>query len=135
MNQETTFKPLRLKRLWLSVGWTLVALVIVLSLVPVPSESPIEKVNDKLLHVAAYMGLMLWFCAVYQAGLYRRRIAAMLVLMGVLLELVQGATGHRNLQVLDMTANGLGVILGWLAARTRLSDALVFVESSLPGNT
>ncbi|MGM0665657.1 MAG: VanZ family protein [Thermodesulfobacteriota bacterium] len=135
MEHQGPFKPLRRKRLWLAVGWFLVALVIVLSLAPVPPESPVVKVNDKLLHVAAYLGLMLWFCAIYQAGTYRRRIAAMLVLIGVLLEIAQGATGHRSLQGLDMTANGLGVILGWLAARTRLSDALVFVESRLPGNT
>jgi len=135
MEQESPFKPLRHKSLWLAVGWSLVALVIVLSLVPVPSKSPVVKVNDKLLHVAAYLGLMLWFCAIYQAGPHRRRIAAMLVLMGVVLELAQGATDHRSMQWLDMTANGLGVLLGWLAARTRLSEALVFIESRLPHNT
>ncbi len=135
MEQEGPFKPLRHKRLWLALGWSFVSLVIVLSLVPVPSDSPIVKVNDKLLHVTAYLGLMLWFCAIYQAGPYSRRIAVMLVLMGVVLELAQGATGHRSLQWLDMTANGLGVLLGWLAARTRLSEALVFIESRLPDNT
>lgn len=133
MEQEGIFKPLRLKPVWLAVGWLLVATVIILSLAPVPSESPIVRMNDKLLHVAAYLVLMLWFCAIYQAAQHRRRIAAMLVLMGAILEFAQGATDHRSMQWLDMAANGLGVLLGWLAALTRLSDGLVFVESLVPG--
>lgn len=131
MKPEPPTKPLRFLRLWLVAGWCLVGLVIVLSLVPTPAEPPAFKAQDKALHLAAYCVLMAWFCAIYQTGRYRRRIGVLLILMGVVLELAQGATSYRSLQGLDMLANGFGVVLGWVIARTRVSDLFVFVESYL----
>ena len=36
--------------------------------------------------------------------------------MGVGLEFVQGALGHRSFELADMAANALGVLAGWGAA-------------------
>jgi VanZ family protein len=124
-------RPLRYHRLWLALGWAMVGLVVVVSLVPVPPETMTFEAQDKLLHLAAYGGLMLWFGAIYRTGSPRRWVGALLVLMGAVLELAQGATGYRSPQLLDVLANGIGVLLGWLLARTRLGSALLIVESRL----
>jgi glycopeptide antibiotics resistance protein len=65
-------------------------------------------------HLVAYAALMFWF-----AQLYRTRVfwAAGFIGMGMALELMQGWLGTRSLEALDMLANALGVLSGWLAAR------------------
>ena len=109
----------------------MVGLVTVASLVPVPPETMTFEAQDKLLHVAAYGGLMLWFCAIYRSGGPRRGIGALLLLMGVALELAQGLTGYRSPQPFDVLANGTGVLLGWLLSHTRLGRTLLLIESRL----
>jgi VanZ family protein len=131
MVPDDPMKPLRHKRLWLTVGWALVGLVAAVSLVPVPPETVTFKAQDKVLHLAVYGGLMLWFGAIYRTRGPRRGIGALLVLMGLALELAQGATGYRSPQVLDALANGIGVLLGWLLAHTRLGQTLRHIESRL----
>ncbi len=131
MPSERPTPPLRWFRLWLVLGWSLVGLVIVLSLVPTQAEPQVFKAQDKLLHVGAYSVLMAWFGALYRPERSRSRAAVMLVLMGVLLELAQGATSYRSLQGMDMLANGLGVAIGWAVARTRASRVFVLIESRL----
>lgn len=127
-------QPLLYLRWWQSAGWALVGLVTALSLVPSPPETLSFQGGDKVLHLAAYTGLMLWFGAIYLSGRRRYRIGAFLVLLGLILELAQGVMGYRSLQGADMIANTLGVALGWLLAHTRLSRAFVFVETRILGH-
>lgn len=131
MPSERSTPPLRWFRLWLVLGWGLVGLVIVLSLVPTQAEPQVFKAQDKLMHLGAYCVVMAWFGALYRAERSRRRAAVLLVLMGLLLELAQGATNYRSLQGLDMLANGLGVAIGWAVARTKVSRVFVLIESRL----
>jgi len=51
-----------------------------------------------------------------------------LILLGVTLELLQGAGGYRSMEVSDASLNALGVFVGGLLARTRLSSALLWAE-------
>ncbi|MGD8388836.1 MAG: hypothetical protein PVG49_16940 [Desulfobacteraceae bacterium] len=127
-------QPLLYLRWWQSAGWALVGLVTVLSLVPSPPETLSFQGGDKVLHLAAYTGLMLWFGAIYLPGQRRYRMGAFLILMGLILELAQGVIGYRSLQGLDMIANTLGVGLGLLLSRTRLSRAFVFAETRILGH-
>jgi len=86
--------------------------VLVLSLLPVdhPDFSP----NDKVNHFIAYCVLMvLGFLAHRQPV----RTALKVVLFGVLIEVLQGLTGYRLFSVLDMAANGSGVLAGYLLVR------------------
>lgn len=126
-------RPLLYLRWWQCAGWALIGLVTVLSLVPSPPETLSFQGGDKILHLAAYTGLTLWFGAIYLPGRRLCRIAALLVLLGLLLELAQGLTGYRSLQGPDMAANTLGVCVGWLLSRTRLSQAFVFIEEQIVG--
>ena len=60
------------RRVWRTVGFGLIALVIWLSLTPQPIEIPVEN-GDKLGHVAAYATLMFWFAQLDTR--HRKRLA------------------------------------------------------------
>ena len=64
-------EPLQYIKLWLAVGYLLISATIVLSLVPPPTVLPLGGVFlDKILHIACYGLLMLWFAQIYPARDY-----------------------------------------------------------------
>jgi VanZ family protein len=101
---------LRYPYLWLSLGWLLVIVVIVGSLLPGPVIQQITPpVNDKIEHFTAYFAMMIWF-----AGLYPRakhlRVAGALLFLGIALDVLQGtATTTRNFELLDIAADAVGI--------------------------
>ncbi len=103
--------------LWLgrAVGLALIALVIFLSLTPHPPQATAWTESDKLGHLLAYATLMAWHAGVYPGRRSRWVWAVCFVLMGVMLEIVQGLGGVRHMELFDMVANTLGVIIGWTA--------------------
>lgn len=118
------------RTLWLAAGWLGVAVVTYLSLVPNPPEIDLED-GDKLQHLIAYAGLMLWFAQIQTGGADRWRTALLLVGLGIVLELAQALTGYRTLSTADMAANTAGVALGWLAAPPRLPNGFDWVSARL----
>lgn len=111
-----------LRRGWLAAGWAGVLVVVYFSLKPQPPELAMVH-GDKIQHLCAYAGLMLWFVQVISAGLPRARAAGWLVSLGVGLEVAQGFTGYREASLLDALANTAGVCLGWALAPPRLPNA------------
>jgi VanZ family protein len=105
----------RLRALWLAVGWAMVAAIVWLSLTANPPRIDIEE-GDKLGHLASYATLMLWFSQLYMEKRTRALYALGFAAMGVALEFAQGATGYRSFDLADMLANALGVLCGWAAA-------------------
>jgi len=105
-------KRLQLPRLWWSLGLTMVVAILYLSLMPSPPK--VEEISDKWQHAFAYALLMSWFVQLVQ----RRWLAAIcLVVMGVGVEFVQGWSGLRYYEEMDMVANSAGVLIGWLMYR------------------
>ena len=78
----------RVQPLWLLLGWTLVLLLIYLSLTPAPVELPMGQ-GDKIGHVLAYATLMSWFANVYEASAQRMKFAVGFMALGVSLEFLQ----------------------------------------------
>ncbi|MGE5128697.1 MAG: VanZ family protein [Sphingomonadaceae bacterium] len=113
-----------LRRLWIGVGWALVAGVIYGSLMHSPPSLGFQQ-GDKLEHLGSYGLLMFWFCQLYVEPRVRLGYALGFVALGVALEFVQGWTGYRDFEVADMFADAAGVALGWGAA-------LIFPKA-LPG--
>jgi VanZ family protein len=109
-------RDLRRFKLWSAMGWMLIATVIYLSLTPHPIEIDIEQ-GDKLGHALAYFAMMTWF-----AQLYRRRSHAWwglgFIALGIALEYLQGWSGYRDFEYLDMAADAGGVAAGWLLGST-----------------
>jgi glycopeptide antibiotics resistance protein len=104
--------PLKFRRLWTFIGYSLVILVIVLSLspsLPAPVNFPWA---DKFYHLLAYAVLMLWFAQLHPKCRYRW-LACGFIALGIFLEVLQSQSGIRIGEVWDATANSLGVILSW----------------------
>jgi VanZ family protein len=103
---------LRYPVLWAALGWLFVISVATGSLLPAPVVDDLMDDNDKLMHASAYLMLMVWF-----GGLYPRRkhlrIAVALLGLGIALDLLQGLTSTRSLDVYDMVANSLGLGVGF----------------------
>ncbi len=121
---------LRYHGAWLAGGWLLVLLVVYLSLTPQPPAPLTFENADKFEHALAYGTLAFWFCQIYRTAGARVALALALAGLGIGLEYVQGWTGYRSYDVLDMLANGTGVLLGWLLALTPLGRLLEWFEGA-----
>ena len=126
-------EDLVLRRLWLKIGYFLVICVIVLTLIPDPYyvlgiDDLFENISDKVQHLFAYVMLMGWFTQIYHSKKNHLILATSFILMGVVLEFLQGLGQTRMFEVADMVANGIGVLLAWSVASTRCSNTLLYFE-------
>jgi VanZ family protein len=116
--------------LWLGLGWTLVACVIVVSLIP-GQKLPDVGVSDKVEHALAYAMMTLWFTGVYSRTSYLRVALGMFVL-GVGLEIAQALLPFgRQMDILDVVANSIGIVLGIAAAQAGLGGWAQWIENCL----
>ncbi len=90
---------------------SLVGLVIA-SLIPAGylEGSPV-KFSDKIQHALAYGYLGCVGFAAYPGHIFR--VAGGLFFIGLLIEIIQGATGWRHGEVLDLVANLVGILVVW----------------------
>ena len=117
------------RRLWLLLGWGMVASVIVLSLIPLNVD--LSNNRDKVAHLAAYGSMAFWFAMLFEGRARQLAIALAFAAMGVGIEFLQGMTDYRSFDVADMIANGIGAALGWGLAQTPLGKALAWAEKLL----
>ncbi len=114
-------------RLWLVMGWLIVAAVIFLSLITkVPINVPIQF-SDKVGHVIAYAVLMGWFVQLFRNRGVLLLHAVLLVGMGVGLEFAQEYRS-RHFEYADMAANTVGVLFGLSLLFTPLRTLLLRFE-------
>ena len=123
---QLTQASYRYRRIWLLLGWGMVAAIVVLSLIPV--EVDLSEGRDKLAHFAAYGGLSFWFGMIFGRRGLQLGIAVGFAAMGVALEFLQGLTDYRSFEIADMVANAGGAGLGWCLAQTPLRSALTLAE-------
>jgi VanZ family protein len=128
---------LRFPRLWLSVGWLAIGLAIVVCLLPSNRLPQPPNLSDKTEHFLCYLLLSCWFAGIYPRTRYWA-IAIGLAVMGVLIELAQGAMGWgRQADAHDVLANCTGVVAGlllcwwWLGGWAQRVETLV--ESLVTG--
>jgi len=100
----------------LLIGWLMVGLVIVLSLIPIAAAIPKVHNGDKIGHFVAYFSLMLWFALLYPKPWVRNLYAIAFIVMGGLMEVLQSFTAYRSMDIEDFHVNTLGVIVGFIAA-------------------
>ena len=121
----------RYTKLWLTLGWLLVAAVIFLSLWPKPPQPFEFEQSDKLSHIIAYLILTLWFANIYPQRSSQVQMSIGFFVMGVCLEFLQGMTQYRTFSYIDMLANGIGIFLALYLAKTRLSTYLLRLDTWL----
>ena len=120
---------LKLRFLWLTIGYALVAMVIFLSLTSSPVDMELNlPYEDKFFHALAYFTLMAWFSQIYHESFQRNMIAVVFVFMGVTLEYLQSFDQNRYSEFGDMVANSIGVALGFSVALSSAKNILVRVE-------
>jgi len=121
----------RFRALWLTLGWALIGLVIYLSLTPAPPKLIHFTYADKVKHLMAYGALMGWFGQLYAANRQQLVWALGFGVMGVVLEFLQGWSGYRTFDVVDMLADAVGVLLGWWLTRGWFAGVLSRVDRAL----
>ena len=77
--------------------------------------------NDKWHHTLAYFACMFFWGQCYLAPAKRLKLAIIFILMGALIECLQGLTDYRSFEWLDMLADTVGVILAWLFVSVQLA--------------
>ena len=126
---ETVNPDLRYRKLWLLIGYLLIALVVFLSLTSSPVEIDADlPYQDKLFHVLAYFALTFWFVQIYHSSRHQLGWAIFFLCLGMLLEYLQGFDPERYSEVGDMLANALGVITAVILSRTRFRFVLINFE-------
>ena len=103
---------------WSLIGWLGVAMILYLSLMPHPPELDIEQ-GDKLQHMAAYTVLLGWWAQLGASDRANARVALVILVLGIVIEFMQAATGYRTFSYADMVADALGIALGWMLAPPR----------------
>lgn len=120
---------LKYRLLWLAIGYALVVLVIVLSLISAPEVELSFPLEDKFFHALAYFALMAWFSQIYHKSNKRILMAVMFVMLGVILEYLQSFEPSRFAEFGDMVANTAGVVLAYLINLTAVRFTLVKIEN------
>jgi VanZ family protein len=114
MSFSANLTPLRYSRLWFSMAYALLAIVAIVSLIPVPDIGT----SDKILHLLTYALLSTVFSTLVCRNISLLKVVPGLILFGVILEFLQGMTGYRTLDAYDMLANSVGVFLGLIVRLT-----------------
>ena len=123
---------LRHHRLWSFIAWLGIALVVALSLLPLPAP-PIEiEQGDKLGHVLAYFALTAWHAQLVPSRRALAWRALAFASMGLALESLQSLTGWRHgNDPLDALANLAGTGAGFALGLTPARGLLVALEQRL----
>ena len=114
--------PLRHLRFWRIAGVVLLCLVLVFALMPAVwlwndrgGALAWFRNADKLLHATTFLLLEVWFSGQYRRPSYLR-VAAGLILFGLLIEFCQYLVGYRQADFFDVTANFAGIVTGFAIA-------------------
>lgn len=120
-------------RLWLVIGWVLIAALLVVCLMPA-SSLPQTGVSDKFEHSIAYAVLSLWFAGLYPRSRYVV-IGIGLFAMGVAIEWAQGAMQvGRQSDYRDVIANTSGIVAGLVLAALWLGGWAERIDGWARGN-
>lgn len=129
---KNPLRKLQFRKIWVTLGWIQIILIIYLSLVHEPPDiMPTITSGDKIGHFVAYSILMNWFCQIYVTNFMRLALGIIFILMGIVLEVLQGLSGIRMFEFFDMVANTTGVAMGYLAAYLGLNQFLNKLENIL----
>ncbi len=79
------------------------------------------------MHLAVYCGLALWFLGIYRPS-QQWYVAGGLLLLGGILEGLQGLTGYRAAEGADFIANAVGIALALILSRSGLTGWCVRLE-------
>jgi len=115
--------------MWFLLGAGMVAAVLVLSLLPIDVD--LGEGSDKVEHFVAYASLTFWFGMLYVRRGQQLGFVAGFIVLGVIIEFLQGMTDYRDFEVADMVADAVGAFIGLAILQTPLRHALRWAEGLL----
>ena len=92
----------------------------ILSFLPA-SAMPSVPGTDKFHHALAYFVCMFSWAQWFTRPVARLRLALIFIVMGALIEFLQGLTSYRSFEWLDIAADTEGVTLAWLLVTVQLA--------------
>jgi VanZ family protein len=130
-------RPLKQLRLYIALGGLYLGALVYLTLTSAPPQGPQFPLADKWAHLGAYFLLMGWFGQLavehraqnHEAHRLRANLALGFMVLGALLEGLQGLGGVRQMEFADAAANALGVWLGHTATQGPLGRMLQRFEA------
>lgn len=109
-------------------GIGIILTIWVLSLIPLDNIH--VPGGDKSHHFIAYFTCMAVWGQLYRLPATRLKLTVAFILMGALIECVQGLTPYRFFEWMDMVANAIGVTAAWLAVTVQQSVQRRFAPPS-----
>ena len=101
-----------------TIGWVMVVMVIVLTLIKLPTTQRAIVGGDKILHLSCYFILTFWFLHAYPKKL--SNVLLGFIAMGSVLEVLQSLTIYRYFEWLDLCMNTTGALIAyWLFVHRR----------------
>ncbi len=119
------------RHLWLTLGWLYVLLIIYGSLIRVPDVNIYLNHTDKFIHFFIYLVMVGWFIQLYRLISQRVIVLGAAIILGIVIEYLQGLTDYRSFDVLDVLANSMGATTAFLLAGTSLARLLSRFDSWL----
>ncbi len=119
------------RSLWLILGFFYIGLIFAGSLLRVPDFDISISHTDKVLHFLMYFILVGWFVQLYPKPDKRIQILIAAILLGMLIEYLQGMTNYRSFDFIDEIANSIGALSAFLLARTTFASLLATFDSWL----
>ena len=113
---------------WFFAGLILMSMVMAVSLAPNRVESLEITYVDKVMHMIAFMGLMVFFCGFVEVQL-RWLLVLFLLACGGLIEVLQIPVPGRSAEAADLMADMVGIMLGWFLASKWLGNYTIWVEN------
>jgi VanZ family protein len=107
----------------------LLAAGLLLAVAPL-ADIRVPLMTDKLLHLAGFTGLTVWFFGIFRTDL-SVQVALTLFAYGLLIELLQSFTATRFADPRDVMFNVAGIGAGWLLAAAGLRGWCRWVEQWL----
>lgn len=120
------------RKLWLIFGIIYIAIILAGSLLEVPEVNLNNAGHtDKVVHFIIYFILVGWFVQLYKKMRSRIIILVCAILLGMIIEYLQGMTSYRQLDYLDELSNSIGALCAFLLARTSFDSILSKIDSQL----
>jgi VanZ family protein len=119
-------RPLRRLSWWLLLGLLLVVGLFYLSLDTPPALMRANHM-DKVGHVGYYLLLSYWFGCILQPRRFWQ-LGAGLILIGALIEILQGLTPYRSMEFNDWLADSRGVLIGLGLAFSPMGQVMLWAE-------
>ncbi len=114
---------------WMLLGFLYITIILAGSLLRVPELNLHFSYSDKIIHFLLYFILAGWFIQLYHTLKSRLLILLGAMLLGLLIEYLQGMTAYRSFDYADELANSIGAITAFLLANSAFATLLRRIDT------